>query len=69
MSIDVSYIKTMLVDVSFASNHFPKYKLGLDNEILDKVKEDFKGRSHKEVVVEEMNQLSSQEAFSSRPGE
>ncbi|KAL2535188.1 Stomatal closure-related actin-binding protein 2 [Abeliophyllum distichum] len=48
------------VDVSFASNQFPKYKLGPDNEILDEVKEDIKGPSLKEVVFEETNQLTEQ---------
>ncbi|CAA3015161.1 stomatal closure-related actin-binding 3-like [Olea europaea subsp. europaea] len=47
-------------DVSFSSNQFPKYKLGPDNEILDEVKEDFKGPFLKEVVVEETNQLTEQ---------
>ncbi|CAI9779550.1 unnamed protein product [Fraxinus pennsylvanica] len=47
-------------DVSFASNKFPKYKLGPDNEILDEVKEDFKGPFLKDVVVEETSQLTEQ---------
>ncbi|KAJ8770333.1 hypothetical protein K2173_014943 [Erythroxylum novogranatense] len=48
------------VDVSFASNHFPKYKLGPDNQILEEPKEDNKGPSLKEVVDQETMQLSDQ---------
>ncbi|XP_038721264.1 stomatal closure-related actin-binding protein 2-like isoform X2 [Tripterygium wilfordii] len=47
-------------DVSFASNHFPKYKLGPDNQILDEPKEDNKGPSLMEVVERETSQLSEQ---------
>ncbi|KAF2289231.1 hypothetical protein GH714_030925 [Hevea brasiliensis] len=47
-------------DVSFASNGFPKYKLGPDNQILEEPKEDNKGPSLKEVVEEETIQLSDQ---------
>ncbi|KAL2458315.1 stomatal closure-related actin-binding protein 2 [Forsythia ovata] len=50
----------MSADVSFASNQFPKYKLGPDNEILDEVKEDIQCPSLKEVVVEETHQLTEQ---------
>ncbi|KAL0428449.1 UNVERIFIED_CONTAM: Stomatal closure-related actin-binding protein 2 [Sesamum latifolium] len=47
-------------DVSFQSNQFPKYRLGHDNQILEEVKEDNKGPPLKEVVAEEINQLSEQ---------
>ncbi|KAK4392537.1 Stomatal closure-related actin-binding protein 3 [Sesamum angolense] len=47
-------------DVSFQSNQFPKYRLGPDNQILEEVKEDNKGPPLKEVVAEEINQLSEQ---------
>ncbi|KAG8649026.1 stomatal closure-related actin-binding protein 3 isoform X2 [Manihot esculenta] len=47
-------------DVSFASNGFPKYKLGPDNQILEEPKEDNKGPSLKEVVEQETTQLSDQ---------
>ncbi|KAL2559628.1 Uncharacterized protein Fot_04367 [Forsythia ovata] len=56
----VQYVLPVSADVSFASNQFPKYKLGPDNEILDEVKEDIQGPSLKEVVVEETNQLTEQ---------
>lgn len=48
------------VDVSFASNHFPKYKLGADSQILEEPKEDNHGPSLKEVVEQETTSLSEQ---------
>lgn len=47
-------------DVSFASNQFPKYKLGPDNQILEEPKEDNQVPSLKEVVEQETTQLSAQ---------
>ncbi|XP_062168054.1 stomatal closure-related actin-binding protein 2-like [Alnus glutinosa] len=47
-------------DVSFASNRFPKYKLGADNQILEEPKEDNLGPSLKEVVEQETANLSEQ---------
>jgi len=47
-------------DVSFASDGFPKYKLGPDNQIMEEPKEDNKGPSLKEVVEQETMQLSDQ---------
>lgn len=47
-------------DVSFKSNHFPKYRLGSDNQILEQPKEDNNGPSLKEVVEQETTQLSEQ---------
>ncbi|KAH8485834.1 hypothetical protein H0E87_027320 [Populus deltoides] len=47
-------------DVSFASDGFPKYKLGPDNQILEEPKEDKEGPSLKEVVEQETTQLSDQ---------
>ncbi|KAF2307556.1 hypothetical protein GH714_029716 [Hevea brasiliensis] len=47
-------------DVSFASNRFPKYKLGPDHQILEEPKEDNKGPSLKEVIEQETMQLSDQ---------
>lgn len=47
-------------DVSFASDHFPKYKLGPDNQILEEPREDNNGPSLKEVVEQETTQLSEQ---------
>ncbi|CAL9246152.1 unnamed protein product [Arabidopsis halleri] len=48
------------VDVSFASNHFPAYKLGPDNQIVEEPKEDEKGPSVKETVEKESELLSDQ---------
>ena len=53
-------VLTVSTDVSFASNHFPTYKLGPDNEIVDEPKEDQKGPSVKETVEEESQLLSDQ---------
>lgn len=47
-------------DVSFASNGFPKYKLGFDNQILDYPKEDNHGPLLKEVIEQEASHLSEQ---------
>lgn len=47
-------------DVSFASNQFPKYKLGPDNQILEEAKVGTDGPSLKEVVVQETSLLSEQ---------
>ncbi|GLT77964.1 hypothetical protein SLA2020_495170 [Shorea laevis] len=47
-------------DVSFASNQFPKYKLGADNQIVEEPKEDNLGPSLKEVVEQETANLSEQ---------
>lgn len=56
------HIEAILVsaDVSFASNCFPKYKLGPDNQIVEELKEDNKGLSLKEVVEQETTELSEQ---------
>lgn len=48
------------VDVSFATNQFPTYKLGPDNQILEEVKVETDGPSLKEVVVQETSLLSEQ---------
>lgn len=48
-------------DVSFASNCFPKYKIGPNNQILDAVKEVIKGPPLKKVVEQESAQLLDQQ--------
>ncbi|CAN8254464.1 unnamed protein product [Cochlearia groenlandica] len=53
-------VLTVSSDVSFASNHFPTYKLGPDNQILDEPKQDEKGPSVKETVDKESEKLSDQ---------
>lgn len=57
---EVQAVWTVSADVSFQTNQFPKYKLGPNNEILDEIKEDSRGPPLKEVVVEEINQLTEQ---------
>ncbi|KAJ7972088.1 stomatal closure-related actin-binding protein 1 [Quillaja saponaria] len=47
-------------DVSFASNSFPKYKLGADNLILEQQKEGNLGPPLKDVVEQEASQLLEQ---------
>ncbi|GMI65674.1 hypothetical protein like AT2G40820 [Hibiscus trionum] len=62
--IDETMLKESIVavsaDVSFASDHFPKYKLGPDNQILEEPTGDNNGPSLKEVVERETTQLSEQ---------
>ncbi|KAH1084242.1 hypothetical protein J1N35_024003 [Gossypium stocksii] len=62
--IDETMLKESIVavsaDVSFASDHFPKYKLGPDNQILEEPRGDNNGPSLKEVVERETTQLSEQ---------
>ncbi|WRX25044.1 Stomatal closure-related actin-binding protein [Theobroma cacao] len=53
-------ILAVSADVSFASDHFPKYKLGPENQILEEPKGDNNGPSLKEVVERETTQLSEQ---------
>ncbi|KAF7819149.1 stomatal closure-related actin-binding protein 3-like [Senna tora] len=47
-------------DVSFASNSFPKYKLGADSQILEEPMEDNQGPLLKEVIEQEASHLSQQ---------
>lgn len=51
---------TVSADASFASNHFPTYKLGPDNQIVEEPKEDEKGPSVKDTVEKENELLSDQ---------
>ncbi|KAK4481778.1 hypothetical protein RD792_012689 [Penstemon davidsonii] len=57
---EVQAVWSVSADASFKSNHFPKYKLGPDNQILEEIKEDSKGPPLKEVVIQETNQLTEQ---------
>ncbi|KAG6430967.1 hypothetical protein SASPL_109041 [Salvia splendens] len=57
---EVQAVWTVSADVSFQTNQFPKYKLGPNNEILEEIKEDSKGPPLKEVVVQEISQLTEQ---------
>ncbi|KAF4402579.1 hypothetical protein G4B88_012364 [Cannabis sativa] len=59
-AIEMGPVLPVSADVSFATNHFPKYKLGADNQILEEPKEDNNGPSLKEVIEEETTQLSEQ---------
>ncbi|KAK8514618.1 hypothetical protein V6N12_057517 [Hibiscus sabdariffa] len=62
--IDERMLKESIVavsaDVSFASDHFPKYRLGPGNQILEEPNGDNNGPSLKEVVERETTQLSEQ---------
>lgn len=59
--MQVEVVMPVSADVSFASNHFPKYKIGPNNQILEEAKEDAKGPSLKEVVTQETTQLLEQQ--------
>lgn len=54
-------VTSVSADVSFASNHFPKYRIGADNQILDEAKDDPKGPPLKEVVAQETANLVEQQ--------
>lgn len=54
-------ISPVSVDVSFASDHFPEYKIGPENQILDGEKAVQKGPSPKEVVEQETSNLTEQQ--------
>ena len=53
-------ILAVSADVSFVSDHFPKYKLGPNNQILEEPRGDNNGPSLKEIVERETTQLSEQ---------
>ncbi|KAJ4904006.1 Stomatal closure-related actin-binding protein 2 [Raphanus sativus] len=53
-------VEPISADVSFASNRFPSYKLGPDDQIIDEPEEDEKGPSVKDVVGKETGDLSEQ---------
>ncbi|ESQ52803.1 hypothetical protein EUTSA_v10016526mg [Eutrema salsugineum] len=56
----VAVVEPISADVSFASNHFPSYKLGPDDQIVDEPEEDEKAPSVKDVVDKETGDLSDQ---------
>lgn len=58
--VEMQAIQSVSADVSFASNQFPKYKLGPDNQILEEIEENNKGPPLKEVVLQETAQLTEQ---------
>lgn len=60
VEIPAEEVLQVSVDVSFASNRFPKYRLGADSQILEEPKEDNQGPSLKEVVEQETSNLSEQ---------
>ncbi|XP_018478115.1 stomatal closure-related actin-binding protein 2-like [Raphanus sativus] len=53
-------VEPISADVSFASNRFPSYNLGPDDQIIDEPEEDEKGPSVKDVVGKETGDLSEQ---------
>ncbi|XP_010508799.1 PREDICTED: stomatal closure-related actin-binding protein 2-like isoform X1 [Camelina sativa] len=53
-------VEQISADVSFAFNHFPSYKLGPDDQIVDEPEDDSKGLSVKDVVDKEIGDLSDQ---------
>lgn len=59
-NVQTESVLPVSADVSFATNRFPKYKIGPDNQILEEPKDDNTGPSLKEVVEQETTQLSEQ---------
>ncbi|CAA7028813.1 unnamed protein product [Microthlaspi erraticum] len=53
-------VEPISADVSFASNHFPSYKLGPDDQIIDEPEEDGKCPSVKDIIDKETEDLSDQ---------
>ncbi|VVB02951.1 unnamed protein product [Arabis nemorensis] len=53
-------VEPISADVSFASNQFPSYKLGPNDQIVDEPEENEKGPSVKDVVDKETGDLSDQ---------
>lgn len=53
-------LQSVSADVSFSSNHFPKYKIGPDNQIVEEPRLDPNALSLKEVVAKETSQLTEQ---------
>lgn len=60
VKMSMKVVLPVSADVSFASNSFPKYKLGADNQILEEPKEDDQGPLLKEVIQQEASHLSEQ---------
>ncbi|KAF7116629.1 hypothetical protein RHSIM_RhsimUnG0018400 [Rhododendron simsii] len=58
---DQMQMEAVSADVSFASNQFPKYRIGADNQIFDDAKDDPKGPPLKEVVAQETAHLVEQQ--------
>jgi hypothetical protein len=58
--VSEAVVEPISADVSFASNHFPTYKLGPDDQIVDEPDEDDKVPSVKDVVGKETGDLSDQ---------
>lgn len=54
-------VSPVSIDVSFASDHFPAYRIGADNQILDGEKDNRKGPHPKEVVEQETAKLTEQQ--------
>ncbi|XAR69537.1 hypothetical protein NMG60_11001166 [Bertholletia excelsa] len=59
--MEMEAVISVSADVSFASDHFPKYRIGADYQIMDEQKEGPKGPSLKEVVAQETAQLAEQQ--------
>ncbi|KAG2304377.1 hypothetical protein Bca4012_063373 [Brassica carinata] len=53
-------VEPISADVSFASNRFPSYNLGPDDQIIDEPEEEEKGPCVRDVVDKETGDLSDQ---------
>ncbi|CAI9099518.1 OLC1v1036357C4 [Oldenlandia corymbosa var. corymbosa] len=58
--VEMQAIRSLSADVSFASDQFPKYKLGPDNQVLEEVDLNANGPPLKEVILQETTQLTEQ---------
>ncbi|KAK6942143.1 Stomatal closure-related actin-binding protein, coiled-coil domain [Dillenia turbinata] len=60
-TIEIEAVHSVSADVSFPSNHFPKYKIGPNNQILHEAEEEDKGPPLKEIIAQENAQLLEQQ--------
>lgn len=58
--MEIGAVQSVSTDVSFASNGFPKYKIGANYQIVEEQNVEIKGPSLKEVVAQETSQLLEQ---------
>lgn len=58
--MEIGAVQSVSTDVSFASNGFPKYKIGSNYQIVEEQNVEIKGPSLKEVVAQETSQLLEQ---------
>ncbi|GAA0145938.1 hypothetical protein LIER_06009 [Lithospermum erythrorhizon] len=60
VEVQVYAVHSVATNVDLAGSRFPKYKLGPDYQVLDEIRGDRTGPTLKEIVVEEITQLTDQ---------